>query len=33
MPGMDGESTARALQAHPDAARAATPIIALMARA
>ena len=33
MPGMDGESTARALQAHPDTARAATPIIALMARA
>ena len=33
MPGMDGETAARALQAHPDAARAATPIIALTARA
>ncbi len=33
MPGMDGETTARALQAHPDPARAATPIIALTARA
>ena len=33
MPGMDGETAARALQAYPDAARAATPIIALTARA
>ncbi|MET4074767.1 PAS domain S-box protein [Hymenobacter sp. UYCo722] len=33
MPGMDGETAARALQAHPDAARATTPIIALTARA
>ena len=33
MPGMDGETAARTLQAHPDAARAATPIIALTARA
>ena len=33
MPGMDGETAARALQAHPDAVRAATPIIALTARA
>ncbi|UOQ98977.1 PAS domain-containing protein [Hymenobacter sp. 5317J-9] len=33
MPGMDGETAARALRAHPDAARAATPIIALTARA
>ena len=33
MPGMDGETAARALQAHPDIARAATPIIALTARA
>ncbi|MDO7844833.1 PAS domain S-box protein [Hymenobacter sp. M29] len=33
MPGMDGETTARALRQHPDAARAATPIIALTARA
>ena len=33
MPGMDGETAARALQAHPNAARAATPIIALTARA
>ncbi|MDQ2772478.1 MAG: PAS domain S-box protein [Bacteroidota bacterium] len=33
MPGMDGETAARALRAHPDPARAATPIIALTARA
>ena len=33
MPGMDGETAARILQAHPDAVRAATPIIALTARA
>ena len=33
MPGMDGETAARALQAHPNATRAATPIIALTARA
>ncbi|MDO7854166.1 PAS domain S-box protein [Hymenobacter convexus] len=33
MPGMDGETAARALRQHPDAARAATPIIALTARA
>ncbi|MBF9141852.1 PAS domain S-box protein [Hymenobacter properus] len=33
MPGMDGETAARALRLHPDAARAATPIIALTARA
>ncbi|GAB3731070.1 hypothetical protein GCM10027594_13060 [Hymenobacter agri] len=33
MPGMDGETAARALQAHPNAAQAATPIIALTARA
>jgi CheY-like chemotaxis protein/HPt (histidine-containing phosphotransfer) domain-containing protein len=33
MPGMDGETAARALRAHPDPVRAATPIIALTARA
>jgi PAS domain S-box-containing protein len=33
MPGMDGETAARALRAHPDPIRAATPIIALTARA
>ncbi|MBF9219720.1 PAS domain S-box protein [Hymenobacter ruricola] len=33
MPGMDGETAARALRAHPNAAQAATPIIALTARA
>ena len=33
MPGMDGETTARTLRRHPDPARAATPIIALTARA
>jgi CheY-like chemotaxis protein len=33
MPGMDGETAARALRKHPDPARAATPIIALTARA
>ena len=33
MPGMDGETAARALRTHPDPTRAATPIIALTARA
>ena len=33
MPGMDGETAARALRAHPSPTRAATPIIALTARA
>ena len=33
MPGMDGETAARALRQHPDPAQAATPIIALTARA
>ncbi|WP_070730326.1 PAS domain-containing hybrid sensor histidine kinase/response regulator [Hymenobacter lapidarius] len=33
MPGMDGETAARALREHPDAIRAATPVIALTARA
>jgi PAS domain S-box-containing protein len=33
MPGMDGETAARALRQHPDPVRAATPIIALTARA
>ena len=33
MPGMDGETAARALRAPPDPAQAATPIIALTARA
>ncbi len=33
MPGMDGETAARALRAHPDPTRAATPVIALTARA
>ena len=33
MPGMDGETAARGLQAHPSPVRAATPIIALTARA
>ncbi|WP_210520260.1 PAS domain-containing hybrid sensor histidine kinase/response regulator [Hymenobacter terricola] len=33
MPGMDGETAARALRQHPDPLRAATPIIALTARA
>ena len=33
MPGMDGETAARALRAHPDPVRAATPVIALTARA
>ena len=33
MPGMDGETAARALRAHPDPNRAATPVIALTARA
>ena len=33
MPGMDGETTARALRRHPDPRRAATPVIALTARA
>jgi CheY-like chemotaxis protein/HPt (histidine-containing phosphotransfer) domain-containing protein len=33
MPGMDGETAARALREHPDRARATTPIIALTARA
>ena len=33
MPGMDGETAARALREHPDALRAATPVIALTARA
>ena len=33
MPGMDGETAAHALRQHPDPVRAATPIIALTARA
>jgi PAS domain S-box-containing protein len=33
MPGMDGETAARALRQHPDPIKAATPIIALTARA
>ena len=33
MPGMDGETAARALRQHPDPSRAATPVIALTARA
>ena len=33
MPGMDGETAARILREHPDPIRAATPIIALTARA
>ncbi|MBF9238614.1 PAS domain-containing protein [Hymenobacter sp. BT683] len=33
MPGMDGETAARFLREHPDPVRAATPIIALTARA
>ena len=33
MPGMDGETAASALREHPDPTRAATPIIALTARA
>ena len=33
MPGMDGETAAEALRQHPDPVRAATPIIALTARA
>ena len=33
MPGMDGETAAGALRQHPDPARAATPVIALTARA
>ncbi|HEX8504734.1 MAG TPA: PAS domain S-box protein [Hymenobacter sp.] len=33
MPGMDGETAAQALRQHPDPARAATPVIALTARA
>ena len=33
MPGMDGETAARALRQHPDPVRAATPVIALTARA
>ena len=33
MPGMDGETAARALRGHSDVARAATPIVALTARA
>ena len=33
MPGMDGETAARALRGHPDPTRAATPVIALTARA
>jgi len=33
MPGMDGETAARALRQHPDPARAATPVVALTARA
>lgn len=33
MPGMDGETAARILREHPDPVRAATPIIALTARA
>ncbi|MGY3089116.1 PAS domain S-box-containing protein [Hymenobacter sp. UYAg731] len=33
MPGMDGETAARALRQHPDPGRAATPVIALTARA
>ncbi|SFQ67487.1 PAS domain-containing hybrid sensor histidine kinase/response regulator [Hymenobacter arizonensis] len=33
MPGMDGETAARFLRQHPEPARAATPIIALTARA
>ena len=33
MPGMDGETAAEALRQHPDPVRAATPVIALTARA
>ena len=33
MPGMDGETAAQALRTHPDPARAATPVVALTARA
>ena len=33
MPGMDGETAAQALRQHPDPSRAATPVIALTARA
>ena len=33
MPGMDGETAARALRQHPDPARATTPVVALTARA
>ncbi|WP_035562047.1 PAS domain-containing hybrid sensor histidine kinase/response regulator [Hymenobacter sp. IS2118] len=33
MPGMDGETAARFLREHPDPVRAATPVIALTARA
>ena len=33
MPGMDGETAAHALRQHPDPVRAATPVVALTARA